>query len=97
MVGWKRIVVTVGEKIAKTHLTYGQGAAAEVVAMATIGAADHLGLPVSTTHVLSSGVAANGSGLQWATVRNMLMAWILTLPASIMIAFLLFVVLRQLF
>lgn len=101
MVGWKRIVVTVGEKIGKTHLTYGQGAAAEVVAMATIGAADHLGLPVSTTHVLSSGVAgtmaANGSGLQWSTVRNMLMAWILTLPASIMIAFLLFVVLRQLF
>jgi PiT family inorganic phosphate transporter len=101
MVGWKRIVVTVGEKIGKTHLTYGQGAAAEVVAMATIGAADHLGLPVSTTHVLSSGVAgtmaANGSGLQWSTVRNMLMAWVLTLPASIAIAFLLFVILRQVF
>jgi PiT family inorganic phosphate transporter len=101
MVGWRRIVVTVGEKIGKTHLTYGQGAAAEVVAMLTIGAADHLGLPVSTTHVLSSGVAgtmaANGSGLQWSTVRNMLMAWILTLPASIAIAFTLFVVLRQVF
>ena len=68
MVGWKRIVVTVGEKIGKTHLTYAQGAAAELVAMATIGAADGFGLPVSTTHVLSSGVAgtmaANGSGLQ---------------------------------
>lgn len=101
MVGWKRIVVTVGEKIGKTHLTYGQGAAAEVVAMATIASADHLGLPVSTTHVLSSGVAgtmsANGSGLQWSTVRNMLMAWVLTLPASIAIAFLLFVILRQVF
>ena len=67
MVGWKRIVVTVGEKIGKTHLTYAQGAAAEITAMATIGAADGLGLPVSTTHVLSSGVAgtmmANHSGL----------------------------------
>ncbi len=69
MVGWKRIVVTVGEKIGKQHLTYGQGASAEAVAMITIGAADMYGLPVSTTHVLSSGVAgtmaANGSGLQW--------------------------------
>ena len=76
MVGWKRIVVTVGEKIGKTHLTYGQGASAELVAMATIGAADMYGLPVSTTHVLSSGVAgtmaANGSGLQWGTMRNLL-------------------------
>ena len=87
MVGWKRIVVTVGEKIGKRHLTYGQGAAAEITAMATIGAADWFGLPVSTTHVLSSGIggtmAANGSGLQWATVRNLLMAWVLTLPISI--------------
>src|SRR6202043_964304 len=69
MIGWKRIVVTVGEKIGKTHLTYGQGAAAELVAAATIAAADMYGLPVSTTHVLSSGVAgtmaANGSGLQY--------------------------------
>jgi PiT family inorganic phosphate transporter len=101
MVGWKRIVVTVGEKIGKTHLTYGQGASAELVAMVTIGAADAFGLPVSTTHVLSSGVAgtmaANGSGLQWSTVRNMLMAWVLTLPASIALAFVLFVVFRQVF
>ena len=84
MIGWKRIVVTVGEKIGKDHLTYGQGAAAEITAMFTIGAADWFGLPVSTTHVLSSGVAgtmmANHSGLQWATVRNLAMAWILTLP-----------------
>ncbi|MGO9514352.1 MAG: inorganic phosphate transporter [Steroidobacteraceae bacterium] len=90
MIGWKRIVVTVGERIGKTHLTYAQGASAEVVAMATIGAAELYGLPVSTTHVLSSGVAgtmvANGSGLQWATVRNLLMAWVLTLPASIALA-----------
>jgi PiT family inorganic phosphate transporter len=90
MVGWKRIVVTVGEKIGKNHLTYAQGAAAEITAMATIGAADGFGLPVSTTHVLSSGIAgtmaANHSGLQWGTVRNLLMAWVLTLPASIVLA-----------
>ncbi len=87
MVGWKRIVVTIGEKIGKTHLTYAQGACAELVAMTTIGAADMFGLPVSTTHVLSSGVAgtmaANRSGLQMATLRNLLMAWVLTLPAAI--------------
>ncbi len=87
MVGWKRIVRTVGEKIGKTHLTYAQGASAELVAMLTIGAADVFGLPVSTTHVLSSGVAgtmaANRSGLQWGTVRNLLSAWVLTLPAAI--------------
>ncbi len=90
MVGWKRIVVTVGEKIGKTHLTYGQGASAELVAAATIAAADFYGLPVSTTHVLSSGVAgtmaANGSGLQMATIRNLLMAWVLTLPAAIVLS-----------
>jgi inorganic phosphate transporter, PiT family len=90
MIGWKRIVVTVGERIGKTHLTYAQGASAEIVAMATIGAAELYGLPVSTTHVLSSGVAgtmvANHSGLQWATVRNLLMAWVLTLPVSIALA-----------
>ena len=90
MVGWKRIVVTVGEKIGKDHLTYGQGAAAEITAMATIGAADWFGLPVSTTHVLSSGVAgtmmANHSGLQWSTVRNLCLAWVLTLPVSILLS-----------
>lgn len=87
MVGWKRIVITVGEKIGKAHMTYAQEACAEVVAAGTIAAADHFGLPVSTTHVLSSGVAgtmaANGSGLQWSTVRNLLLAWVLTLPAAI--------------
>ena len=90
MIGWKRIVVTVGEKIGKTHLTYGQGGAAELVAAATIGAADVFGLPVSTTHVLSSGVAgtmaANGSGLQWSTLRSIALAWVLTLPAAMLIS-----------
>ncbi len=90
MIGWKRIVVTVGEKIGKDHLTYAQGAAAEITAMVTIGAADWFGLPVSTTHVLSSGVAgtmaANHSGLQMSTVRNLALAWVLTLPASICLA-----------
>jgi PiT family inorganic phosphate transporter len=90
MVGWKRIVVTVGEKIGKSHLTYAQGASAELVAAATIAAADGYGLPVSTTHVLSSGVAgtmaANGSGLQMATVRNLVMAWVLTLPVAMMLS-----------
>jgi len=90
MVGWKRIVVTVGEKIGKTHLTYAQGMSAELVAMFTIGLADNFGLPVSTTHVLSSGVAgtmaANRSGLQWATIRNLAMAWVLTLPAAILLS-----------
>jgi inorganic phosphate transporter, PiT family len=101
MVGWKRIVVTVGEKIGKTHLTYGQGAAAELVAAATIGAADGLGLPVSTTHVLSSGVAgtmvANGSGMQWSTVRNLALAWILTLPVAMLLSGTLFAIFRLIF
>jgi inorganic phosphate transporter, PiT family len=101
MVGWKRIVVTVGEKIGKSHLTYGQGAAAELVAAATIGAADMFGLPVSTTHVLSSGVAgtmaASGAGLQWSTVRGIALAWVLTLPAAILLSGTLYFVLRQVF
>lgn len=89
MIGWKRIVVTVGEKIGKEHLTYGQGASAELVAMGTIGLADWFGLPVSTTHVLSSGVAgpmaANRSGLQAATLRNIVLAWVLTLPVCVLL------------
>ena len=100
MVGWKRIVVTVGEKIGKEHLTYGQGAAAEVVAAITILAADNFGLPVSTTHVLSSGVAgtmaANGSGLQWSTIRSIASAWVLTLPAAMAISGGLYFILRHL-
>ena len=101
MIGWKRIVVTVGEKIGKTHLTYGQGAAAELIAAATIGAADGFGLPVSTTHVLSSGVAgtmaANGSGLQWGTLRNIALAWVLTLPAAMILSGVLYALFRNLF
>lgn len=94
MIGWKRIVVTVGEKIGKEHLTYAQGAAAELVAMGTIGASDYLGLPVSTTHVLSSGVAgtmaANGSGIQVGTLRNLMLAWVLTLPVCVVLGATLF-------
>jgi len=100
MVGWKRIVVTVGEKIGKSHLTYAQGAAAELVAASTIGLASGFGLPVSTTHMLSSGiagtmVASKGiKNLQAKTVRNILMAWVLTLPVSIFLSFTLYVILR---
>ncbi len=94
MIGWKRIVVTVGEKIGKAHLTYGQGAAAELVAFGTIEAADVLGLPVSTTHILSSGIAgsmvANRSGIQKDTVRNIILAWVLTLPVCVVLGAALF-------
>jgi len=100
MVGWKRIVVTVGERIGKSHLTYGQGAAAEIVAAGTIGLAEAYGLPVSTTHVLSSGVAgtmaASGSGLQWSTVRSIATAWVFTLPAAMALAAGLYWAFRQL-
>ena len=99
MVGWKRICVTVGEKIGKEHLTYAQGACAELVAMATISAADNFGLPVSTTHVLSSGVAgtmaANRSGLQVSTLRNIAAAWVFTLPAAALLSGSLFWLFRQ--
>jgi PiT family inorganic phosphate transporter len=101
MIGWKRIVVTVGEKIGKTHLTYAQGACAEITAAATIAAADGYGLPVSTTHVLSSGIAgsmaANGSGLQWSTIRNIALAWVLTLPAAMILSGSLYFVFSHLF
>ena len=101
MIGWKRIVVTVGEKIGKEHLTYGQGAAAEIVAMGTIAAADSFGLPVSTTHVLSSGVAgtmaANGSGVQMSTIRSIALAWVLTLPCAMGLSAFLFFVFHHLF
>jgi PiT family inorganic phosphate transporter len=89
-IGWKRIVVTVAEKIGKGHLTYSQGACAELVAMTTIGLADMGGLPVSTTHVLSSGIAgtmwADRSGVQLATVKRIALAWILTLPAAMLLS-----------
>ena len=98
MVGWKRIVVTIGEKIGKSHLTYAQGAAAELVAASTIVVAGQLGLPVSTTHVLSSGIAgtmvAQRSGLQQSTIRNILLAWVLTLPVSMLLSGGLFLLFR---
>ena len=98
MIGWKRIVLTIGEKIGKEHLNYAQGATAEIVAAATIGLSSGFGLPVSTTHVLSSGiagsmVATNGTkNLNPTTLKAIGMAWILTLPVSIAISFLLFVI-----
>ena len=99
MVGWKRIVVTVGERIGKQHLTYAQGAAAEIVAAVTIVGADQFHMPVSTTHVLTSGVAgtmsANGSGLQLTTIRNIALAWIFTLPAAALLSAGIFFVMRQ--
>jgi PiT family inorganic phosphate transporter len=98
MVGWKRIVITVGEKIGKEHLSYAEGASAELIAMATIFAADRFGLPVSTTHVLSSGVAgtmaANGSGVRMSTIRNIAAVWIFTLPAAALLSGLLFCLFR---
>lgn len=101
MIGWKRIVVTVGEKIGKTHLTYAQGMSAEIVAACTIIMADQFKMPVSTTHVLSSGVAgtmaANKSGLQWSTLRNIAMAWVLTLPVAALLSASLFWVFRHFF
>jgi len=99
MIGWKRIVITVGEKIGKTHLTYAQGAAAEITAMITIGLADGYGLPVSTTHVLSSGVAgtmaANKSGLQMSTIRDIALAWVFTLPAAAVLSGCLFLLFNK--
>lgn len=94
MIGWRRIVVTIGERIGKSHLTYAQGASAELVTMVTIGMADTAGVPVSTTHILSSGIAgtmyANHSGLQRDTLRNILLAWVLTVPACVMLGSMLF-------
>jgi PiT family inorganic phosphate transporter len=90
MVGWKRIVVTVGERIGKQRLSYAQGASAGLIAMGTIYAADTFGLPVSTTHILSSGIAgtmtANGSGLHLSTVRNIAAGWVFTLPAAALLS-----------
>jgi phosphate/sulfate permease len=103
MIGWKRIVVTVGEKIGKEHLTYAQGASAEIVAASTIGLSTYLGLPVSTTHVLSSGVAGamvatNGiKNLQMGTIRSILLAWVLTFPVVLVLSGSLFLLFRALF
>jgi len=100
MVGWKRVVVTVGERIGKDHLTYAQGASAGLVAMGTIFAADKFGLPVSTTHILSSGVAgtmaANGNGLRFKTIRNIAAGWVFTLPAAALLSGILYWAFRHL-
>jgi phosphate/sulfate permease len=103
MIGWKRIVVTIGEKIGKDHLTYAQGASAELVAASTIAVSTSFGLPVSTTHVLSSGIAgsmvAKGGfkNLRMKTVRNILLAWLITLPATIVLSGGLFLLFRLIF
>ena len=103
MIGWKRIVVTIGEKIGKTHLTYAQGASAELVAASTITVSTMFGLPVSTTHVLSSGIAGSmvaGGGrqnLRMGTVKNILIAWLITLPVTVVLSGLLFFILRMIF
>ncbi len=98
MVGWRRVVVTVGEKIGKDHLTYAQGASASLVTMATIFAANIFGQPVSTTHILSSGVAgtmaANNSGLHLSTIRNIAAGWVFTLPAAGLLSGLLYSLFR---
>ncbi len=102
MIGWRRIVVTVGEKIGKQHLTYAQGASAELVAATMIGLASWLKLPVSTTHVLSSGIAGSMvaskgvKNLQAATIRNIALAWVLTLPVSILLSFTFYIFFRWL-
>jgi PiT family inorganic phosphate transporter len=102
MIGWKRIVVTIGEKIGKSHMSYAQGATAELIAMTTIGLSSGLGLPVSTTHVLSSGVAGSMvasdgvQNLQKKTVMNIGLAWVLTLPVTMLLAIFFYLILRPL-
>lgn len=103
MIGWKRIVKTVGEKIGKQHMSYAQGASAEIVAAVTVGLSSWKGLPVSTTHVLSSGIAGTMvakkglKNLQKKTIRNILLAWVLTLPVTILLSGSLFLLFRALF
>jgi phosphate/sulfate permease len=102
MIGWKRIVITIGEKIGKTHLNYAQGASAEIIAASTITVSTSLGLPVSTTHVLSSGVAgamvadSGFKNLQMKTIKNIGIAWLITLPVTIVLSGSLFLLLRWL-
>jgi PiT family inorganic phosphate transporter len=99
MIGWKKIVVTLGEKIGKTHLSYAQGAAAQVIATATIGLSTWFGLPVSTTHVLSSGIAGTmvakkKKNLRMKTIRNIAIAWVVTIPVTILLSGGLFLLFR---
>jgi phosphate/sulfate permease len=100
MIGWKRIVVTIGEKIGKRHMTFAEGATAELVAAATIGLATQYSLPVSTTHILSSGVAGSMvaskgvKNLQRGTITNIALAWVLTLPVTIILSGALYMLFR---
>jgi PiT family inorganic phosphate transporter len=100
MIGWKRVVKTIGEKIGKQHMSYAQGASAEIVASIGIGMATWKGVPVSTTHMLSSGIAGSMvakkglKNLQKKTVVNILLAWLLTLPVTIILSGSLFLLFR---
>ncbi|BAB13276.1 inorganic phosphate transporter [Buchnera aphidicola str. APS (Acyrthosiphon pisum)] len=90
MIGWKRIVVTIGEKIGKKRMTYAQAMSAQITASFSIGIASYTGIPVSTTHILSSSVAGtmliDGDGIQTKTIKNIALAWILTLPVSMLLS-----------
>ena len=103
MVGWKRIVITIGEKIGKDKLTYAQATVASIMTAVTIEAASYLHIPVSTTHIMSSGVAGTMAhehgkgGLQGGTIKSILMAWVLTLPVSTVLAGSIFWLLQSIF
>lgn len=90
MVGWKRVAMTIGEKIGKKGMTYAQGMVAQVTSAAAIGFASYTGLPVSTTHILSSSVAGtmlvDGGGVQSRTIKNIVLAWVFTLPVCILLS-----------
>lgn len=90
MVGWRRVATTIGEKIGKKGMTYAQGMSAQMTAAVSIGVASYTGMPVSTTHVLSSSVAGtmlvDGGGVQGRTIKNILLAWVFTLPVSIVLS-----------
>lgn len=89
-IGWRRVAKTVGEGIGKKQMTYAQGLSAQITAALSIGLASQLGMPVSTTQVLSSGVAgamiADKAGLQLATIRAILLAWVFTLPIAMLLS-----------
>jgi PiT family inorganic phosphate transporter len=90
MIGYKRIVKTLGERLGNVNLTPAQGAAAEVVSTVLIGMAGFTGLPVSTTHIVTSGIGgtmvASGAGLRYGMISRIVIAWVFTLPVTILIA-----------
>jgi PiT family inorganic phosphate transporter len=102
MIGWKRIVVTVGEKIGKTSLNYAQGATSQIIAASTIGISSMFGLPVSTTHVLNSGIAGSMvaqkglKNLQGGTIKSIALSWVITLPVTTILSGSIFLLLRWL-